>query len=106
MLVVALLVAWCIWTARDRCNFWWFQPDPSQIEHKEDEEDERGSNAPFGTPVLVALRSFTISLKKLLMFKSLPCESHAMQDTTSPCVVRNPPSGTPGFNYWANSHEA
>ncbi|KAF8137481.1 hypothetical protein EV363DRAFT_1318110 [Boletus edulis] len=29
MLVVALLVAWCIWTARDRSDRWWFQSDPS-----------------------------------------------------------------------------
>jgi hypothetical protein len=91
MLIVALLVTWCIWTARDRSNFWWFQPDPSQVEHKEFEEDEKDSNAPFGTLGFDTLRGFTMSLKKLLTFKSVPCESHAMQDATNLRVVRDPP---------------
>ncbi|KAG9313442.1 hypothetical protein JVU11DRAFT_5764 [Chiua virens] len=28
MLVVILLITLCIWTTRDRCHYWWFQPDP------------------------------------------------------------------------------
>jgi len=41
MLMVALLVAWCIWIARDRRSFLslWFQPDIDQVEHKEPEEE-------------------------------------------------------------------
>ena len=104
--MVALVVAWCIWTARDRCNFWWFQPDPNQTEHKEPEGDGRDSEASFGTPGFDTLRGVIISLKNLLMFKSVPGESHAMQETTSPHVVRDPPGSTPELNFWANSHVA
>ncbi|KAG9313443.1 hypothetical protein JVU11DRAFT_5765 [Chiua virens] len=32
MLIIALLVAGCIWTTRVRSDFWWFQPDPEQPE--------------------------------------------------------------------------
>ncbi|KAI9568446.1 hypothetical protein HD554DRAFT_723979 [Boletus coccyginus] len=42
MFMVALLVAWCIWIARDRRTFWWFQPDPVQgiqAELQESEDD-------------------------------------------------------------------
>ncbi|KAF8137480.1 hypothetical protein EV363DRAFT_1446322 [Boletus edulis] len=52
MLVIALLVAWCIWTARDRSDRWWFQPDPGQEEHKVDE----------GNKALDLLRSLKTSL--------------------------------------------
>ncbi|KAG9313444.1 hypothetical protein JVU11DRAFT_5766 [Chiua virens] len=42
MLVLATLVAWCIWTARDRCDFWWFQPDPKESEYEGPEEEGGG----------------------------------------------------------------
>jgi len=28
MFAVIVLVGWCIWTARDRREYWWFQADP------------------------------------------------------------------------------
>jgi len=64
MFIAALLVAWCIWIARDRSNFWWFQPDPDQVEHKEFEEDEDGRS--FGIPGLNTLLGFRKSLKSLV----------------------------------------
>ena len=56
ILIAILLVAWCIWTARDRCEFWWFQPDPNQVEYMElEEEEEDGEVSPGG---ILGLRSF------------------------------------------------
>ncbi|KAF8438114.1 hypothetical protein L210DRAFT_866764 [Boletus edulis BED1] len=76
MFVIAVLVAGCIWTARDRCDFWWFQPDPNQLEHVEDEKDNKALAG------LDFFRNVTISLTQRLV-KSVPCETHAMQDTPS-----------------------
>ncbi|KAF8549038.1 hypothetical protein OG21DRAFT_1421972 [Imleria badia] len=84
MLVVALVVAWCIWTARDKSHFWWFQPDPKQVEHKDDHERDNPR------PGLELLRRMKISLTRILRkFTSLPCESHAMQDMASPHDARD-----------------
>jgi hypothetical protein len=107
MLMVALLVVWCIWTARDQCKFWWFQPDPSRVEYTEPEEDERDSNASLISQRW-SPRRFTTSLTKLLMFKSVPGESHAMQDTTIPPirVVHDPPTNIAEPNFEANPHAA
>jgi hypothetical protein len=100
MLIVALLVTWCIWTARDRSNFWWFQPDPKQVEHKDDHERDNPR------PGLELLRRMKISLTRILRkFTSLPCESHAMQDMASPHDARDqqPENRVPEPNFWANT---
>ena len=87
MLVVALLVAWCLWTARDRSEFWWFQPDPKQLELEGEKGDGRVSPC---ISELGFLRRFTTSwMRNLTMTISPPEESHAMQDTAS--VVLDPP---------------
>ncbi|KAG8216854.1 hypothetical protein J3R82DRAFT_7117 [Butyriboletus roseoflavus] len=44
--IAVLLVAWCIWTARGRCDFWWFQSDPKQAQHREVEEEEGDGVSP------------------------------------------------------------
>ena len=114
MLVVALSVVWCIWTARVRCEFWWFEPDPSQVEHEEDEGDEgdegdeRNSNASLvSVPQSWTLRWFITSLSKLLKFKSVPGESHAMQDTSPRVQVdHDTPSSIGEPNFWANPYAA
>lgn len=75
MLMITTLVAWCIWTARERCHFWWFQPDPNQVEHKED--DETDDEAPAS--LLDVLRKLKTSLNQRWRMRSLPWESHPMQ---------------------------
>ncbi|KAF9223223.1 hypothetical protein BS17DRAFT_781512 [Gyrodon lividus] len=39
MFIVALLVAGSIWTSRERTGYWWFEPDPDQVEFDDVEED-------------------------------------------------------------------
>ncbi|KIJ09102.1 hypothetical protein PAXINDRAFT_172628 [Paxillus involutus ATCC 200175] len=47
--IVTLLVAWCIWTSREQTGYWWFQPDPDQVELEDLEEDDGASYIPrFG----------------------------------------------------------
>ena len=93
MLMVALLVAWCIWTTRDQCKFWWFQPDPRQVEYLEPEEDERDSNASLVSQRWTP-RWFT-SLTRLLTFKSVPPRVE---------VVCDPSSNVAEPNFGANPH--
>lgn len=92
--MVALLVAWCIWTARDRYDFWWFQPDPTQ-EEREKEMEERDGEVSLGiSPAgLSFLRGFILSLtRKFKKSESPPGENRAMQDTANFDIVLNPPS--------------
>lgn len=95
--MVALVVAWCIWTARDQTHFWWFQPDPEQVEHEADHHDET-DNPQLELPAVK--RSLAQYLRN---FISLPCESHAMQDIASPYDVRDQRNRIPGPNFWANT---
>ncbi|KAH0826608.1 hypothetical protein J3R83DRAFT_4972 [Lanmaoa asiatica] len=92
MLMVALVVAWCIWTARDRCDFWWFEPDPNQVELEVLEGEEGVGNVSFGLLGSSFLRGLTTSLtRKFKLSKPLPGEIHAMQDTASLHVVLDRP---------------
>ncbi|KAG8216853.1 hypothetical protein J3R82DRAFT_7116 [Butyriboletus roseoflavus] len=83
MFTVALLVAWCIWTARDRCDFWWFQPDPKQVEYTEFEGEDGDGGVSPSIPVLGFFRRFRTSLTRRFTLPISPPESHAMQDTAS-----------------------
>lgn len=85
MLVAAILVAWCIWTARDRGEFWWFQSDPNQVEHIEDDDENK---TPAGLDLLHEVKMLW---SRRLRVRALPCESHAMQDTTS-LHLHDPPN--------------
>ncbi|KAL4079412.1 hypothetical protein J3A83DRAFT_4209451 [Scleroderma citrinum] len=38
---VFILVAWCIWTARDRSQHWWFEADPSRVALVDDQPEDR-----------------------------------------------------------------
>ena len=62
MLIIALLVALCIWITRDRYTFWWFQPDPDQVEHEEIEEDKETASC-LSVSRGQTLHEFTTSLR-------------------------------------------
>ena len=41
---VSILIGWCIWTARDRSDYWWFQADPGQaslVDNQTKDEERR-----------------------------------------------------------------
>ncbi|KAF8842886.1 hypothetical protein BDN67DRAFT_925280 [Paxillus ammoniavirescens] len=80
MSLVALPVVWCIWTSREQTGYWWFQPDPDQVE-------------------LGGLLHITGAFGKYRSgaFPPLghPPESHATLDTTRPQDADNLLDSTP-----------
>lgn len=85
MVIAAVLVAWCIWIARDRCHFWWFQANPNQAELEDVKEVEvekkaffTGASGPFG----FQNNGFTTSLVRKIT-KSPPGEGYDMRSTNS-----------------------
>ncbi|KIJ06328.1 hypothetical protein PAXINDRAFT_103413 [Paxillus involutus ATCC 200175] len=44
--LVAFLVAWCIWASKERAGYWWFEPDPKDLELSGLEEDDGVSSTP------------------------------------------------------------
>ncbi|KAF8842889.1 hypothetical protein BDN67DRAFT_898259, partial [Paxillus ammoniavirescens] len=81
MFLVTLLVAWCIWTSREQTGYWWFQPDPDQVELQDLEEDDKMS---FTTTSGFLRRLIPPSCIRKQTGPEPPPESHAMQDTTRP----------------------
>ncbi|KAF8842888.1 hypothetical protein BDN67DRAFT_271836 [Paxillus ammoniavirescens] len=78
--LVALLVAWCIWTSKEQTGHWWFQPDPDQVELEDLEEDDGGSCLPrFG----FLHRRIPPSWTRNQAAELLP-ESQPMQDIAGP----------------------
>ena len=102
MLVVALMVAWCTWTARDRSDFWWFQPDPNQAENEALEGEEGDGELSLHTSCFGFFRRFTAPVIPKLMTQSLPGESHAMQHRGSLHDVLGPRSNVSQPNFWTN----
>ncbi|KIJ61555.1 hypothetical protein HYDPIDRAFT_96423, partial [Hydnomerulius pinastri MD-312] len=95
MFGICILVAWCIWTSRERTPFWWFEPDPAQVS-LEDFPEEGDDGASF-----LSKKGF---LSRFIGFPSLQksrgsgfdLESHSMEqiqpEPTSPHV--EPPDST------------
>ncbi|KIK72393.1 hypothetical protein PAXRUDRAFT_29312 [Paxillus rubicundulus Ve08.2h10] len=81
MFLVALLVAWCTWTSREQTGYWWFQPDPHQVELDDLGEDDRTSCIPRSS---FLHRLIPPSWIRNQTGPEPPLESHAMQDTTRP----------------------
>ncbi|KAF9225843.1 hypothetical protein BS17DRAFT_567216 [Gyrodon lividus] len=100
LFLVALLVAWCIWTSREQTGYWWFEPDPNHVELEDPEEDDGAS--------CVSRYGFLRRLIPLSWVQnrtdpeSLP-ESHAMQDTTKSPDVHDLPDSAPNGNSAASS---
>lgn len=102
MLMVTLLVAWCTWTARDRSDLWWFQPDPDRTGHGEF-DIQQGNMVSFGIHWLGRLcRSTTSFIQKLMMSQSASGENRATQQ--APHDAAYPRSSASESKLWANSH--
>ncbi|KAG9313440.1 hypothetical protein JVU11DRAFT_5762 [Chiua virens] len=104
ILVVMLSIAWCIWTTRDRCHYWWFQSDPKHVTTEGLDRDEGSSNnVSFGTLGFNHLHQFTsLFSRKSIISQSHSGESHPMQTIETPAVVLDPPNS--GSHWQANSH--
>ncbi|KIJ07799.1 hypothetical protein PAXINDRAFT_139695 [Paxillus involutus ATCC 200175] len=91
MFLVTLLVAWCIWTSREQTDYWWFQPDPDQVELEDLEEDDETSCI---TTSGFLHRLIPPSWIRNRTGPQPPPESHAMQDTTRAQDVPHPSDNT------------
>ncbi|KAI6116134.1 hypothetical protein F5141DRAFT_648567 [Pisolithus sp. B1] len=49
MCFTSLLVGWCMWTARNRVEYWWFQADPNQPCADDNHEGDHGVHEMSGT---------------------------------------------------------
>lgn len=86
MFAAASLVVWCMWATKERTQFWWFQPDPDQVELDETEEYADDSS---GFP-----RNWRDSIRRVPLFRSsrpTDTESRAMQE---PVVQGQTEAGT------------
>lgn len=84
MVIAAVLVAWCIWIARDRCHFWWFQANPDQAELEDVKEAEVEKKAFFAGASEFCLQNhgFTTSLARKFT-KSPAGEDYDMRTTNN-----------------------
>jgi len=81
LFLIALLVAWCIWTSKEQTGHWWFQPDPDQVELEDLEEDDEAFCIPrFG----LLRRLIPPSWTRNQADPELLPESHPMQDIARP----------------------
>ncbi|KIL00307.1 hypothetical protein PAXRUDRAFT_821768 [Paxillus rubicundulus Ve08.2h10] len=88
MFLVALLVAWCIWTSREQTGYWWFQPDPHQVELDDLEEDGGVSCIPRFS---FLRRLMPPSWTRNQTGPELLSESHPIHDIVSPHDVPDQP---------------
>ena len=90
ILIVAFLVAWSIWTARDASEAWWFLSDTKKPGHRGEEPDDR--DVYFGIPWLGLFK--TLFTRRSVMSQSYPTENYAMQHTGGSNSNTEP-------NFWA-----
>ena len=86
MFVVATLVVWCLWTARDRCN--------------SKDKDEGDDEAPLGLDLLRMVK--TLFIRRPSVVESLPGEAYPLQSIAS---RHDAPNVIPGPNLGANFDE-
>ncbi|KAF9244122.1 hypothetical protein BU15DRAFT_59465 [Melanogaster broomeanus] len=76
MLFVAFLLAWCIWTSREKTEYWWFEADPEQFELYHRVEN---NGAPWTSKLGLLRRLVPPSWTRNRTCLELTTENHAMR---------------------------